>query len=266
MPRTSQWGGKIVCTQPRRVAARELATRVAVELDVDLGSVVGYSFRCEEQHNHIATKLLYTTDGRLLRKMASNPTLDDIRCIIIDEAHERTESTDLLLGNIKALLPKRPNLKLVIMSATIQEQVFQKYLEGPPILKVPGRSFPVRVLYSAGDEQGKETEVEGLKASVDYVVTAVQTVLHIVQDPEERGLDGDVLIFVPGEENINAIVAGLKFELRPDVLSVRALHGKMTMNQQQQAMAPSGVRRCIVATNVAETSLTIDGIRHVIVR
>lgn len=262
---------KIVCTQPRRVAAREVSARVANELDVELGQAVGYSFRDEELYSD-DTRLFYKTDGRLLREMARDPMLRQYSCVIIDEAHERTESTDMLLGFLKALLRQRRDLKLVVMSATMRAHVFQKYLDGAPIFNIPGRTFPVEVLYSAGDARDEPTEEEGLKAIPDYVVAAIQVVLHLFRDaPDHPELDGDILIFVPGESDIRKIVAGLRHELRPDQMSIRALHAKMSRVEQQRALAPVAgegadrLRRCIVATNVAETSLTIDGIIHVIV-
>lgn len=261
---------KIVCTQPRRVAAREVSARVAAELDVNLGEAVGYAFRHEEQCGP-ETRLMYTTDGRLLREMANDPMLQQYSCIIIDEAHERTESTDMLLGHLKALLRLRKDLKLIVMSATMRTHVFQKYFNGAPIFEIPGRAYPVEIAYARAHRDGDQTQSEDLNASPDYVVSVIQDVLHLFLRSATHHLDGDILVFVPGEDDINAVVAGITHQIQPNQMSVRALHGSMTKAQQQHALAPEPgagagrLRRCIVATNIAETSLTIDGIRHVIV-
>lgn len=141
--------------------------------------------------------------------------LQKYSCIIIDEAHERTESTDMPLGNLKALLQQRRDLKLVVMSATMRTHVFQKYFDGAPIFEIPGRTYPVKISHCDGDEKGM-TEVESLRACIDYVATAVQTVLYIFQDSAIHHLDGDILVFVPGEDDISAVVAGLAHEVRPN--------------------------------------------------
>lgn len=248
---------QIVCTQPRRVAAREVARRVATELDVELGQQVGYSYRREENQGEL-TRLVYKTDGRLLVELKHNNLLAKYSCIIIDEAHERTESTDLLLGFLKPLLRRRSDLKLVIMSATMKTQVFQDYFDGAPIFEIEGRAFPVTILYPKVDGP-KET----LARIQEYMVAAVQTVLKII----EMGLDGDILVFMPGQEQIEAVVKSIKFEVHPNCLAVLPLYRSLHDSEQEKALRPDGQgrRKCIVSSNLAETSLTIEGIRHVIV-
>lgn len=185
-----QTKGKVVaCTQPRRVAAMSVAKRVAEEMDVSLGKEVGYSIRFEDMTDS-TTILKYMTDGMLLREAMNDPNLERYSTIILDEAHERTLATDILMGLLKTILKKRSDLKLIVMSATLDAVKFQKYFSThsntpAPLFKVPGRTHPVEIFYTQEPER-------------DFVEAAIRTVvmIHRAEDP------GDILLFLTGEEQI----------------------------------------------------------------
>ena len=202
-------GGKVVaCTQPRRVAAMSVAKRVADEMDVTLGDVVGYSIRFENLFNQ-NTVLKYMTDGMLLREAMTEPTLPNYSVIILDEAHERTLQTDILLGLLKEIIPSRPDLKVVVMSATLDAGKFRDYFEGSAPIKVPGRLHPVEIFYTPEAER-------------DYVQAALRTVfqIHLNEAP------GDILLFLTGEEEIEDACKNLTKEaqkLGPELPAVHCL-------------------------------------------
>lgn len=252
----------VACTQPRRVAAMSVAQRVADEMDVPLGEEVGYSIRFEDRTSP-KTILKYMTDGMLLREAMNDHNLSRYSTIILDEAHERTLATDILMGLLKEVVGRRPDLKLVIMSATLDAQKFQRYFNDAPLLAVPGRTHPVEIFYTAEPER-------------DYVEAALRTVLQIhAAEP-----DGDVLLFLTGEEEIED--ACRKISLEADELTREAdagplkvypLYGTLPPHQQQKIFEPAPPprspggrpgRKVIVSTNIAETSLTIDGIVYVV--
>ncbi|KAF4549145.1 Pre-mRNA-splicing factor ATP-dependent RNA helicase PRP43-like protein [Elsinoe fawcettii] len=255
--------GKLVaCTQPRRVAAMSVAQRVAQEMDVTLGEEVGYSIRFEDMTGP-KTIMKYMTDGMLLREAMNDHNLSRYSTIILDEAHERTLATDILMGLLKEVVGRRPDLKLIIMSATLDAQKFQKYFNNAPLLAVPGRTHPVEIFYTPEPEK-------------DYVEAAIRTVLQIhATEPE-----GDILLFLTGEEEIED--ACRKINLEADEMTREAdagplktypLYGTLPPAQQQRIFEPAPKpyrqggrpgRKCIVSTNIAETSLTIDGIVYVI--
>ncbi|KAJ7774724.1 P-loop containing nucleoside triphosphate hydrolase protein [Mycena metata] len=263
--------GKLVaCTQPRRVAAMSVAKRVADEMDVQLGRQVGYSIRFEDMTEPGTTFLKYMTDGMLLREAMNDPELARYSTIILDEAHERTLATDILMGLLKALARKRSDLKIIIMSATLDALKFQKYFslkstETAPLFKVPGRTFPVEVFYTQEPEP-------------DYVEAAIRTVLMIHRAEEQ----GDVLLFLTGEEEIEDACRKIKAEADdlinqdPDAvgpLTCIPLYSSLPPQQQQRIFDPAPAartsggppgRKIVVSTNIAETSLTIDGIVYVV--
>ncbi|KAF2667817.1 P-loop containing nucleoside triphosphate hydrolase protein [Microthyrium microscopicum] len=258
-----QYENKIVaCTQPRRVAAMSVAQRVAQELDVELGEEVGYSIRFEEKSGP-KTILKYMTDGMLLREAMNDNNLSRYSVLILDEAHERTLATDILMGLLKEVAKRRPDLKIIIMSATLDAQKFQRYFNDAPLLAVPGRTHPVEIYYTT-------------QAENDYVEAAIRTVLQIhATEPK-----GDILVFLTGEEEIEDTCR--KIELGVDDLiqdadagpmKVYPLYGSLSPQQQQRIFDPAPPprtaggrpgRKCIISTNIAETSLTIDGIVYVV--
>jgi pre-mRNA-splicing factor ATP-dependent RNA helicase DHX15/PRP43 len=255
-------GKLIACTQPRRVAAMSVAQRVADEMDVTLGEEVGYSIRFEDMTGP-KTMLKYMTDGMLLREAMHDHEMSRYSCIILDEAHERTLATDILMALLKQISIRRPDLKIIIMSATLDAQKFQKYFNDAPLLAVPGRTHPVEIFYTPEPER-------------DYVEAAIRTVLQIhASEPE-----GDVLLFLTGEDEIEDACRKISLEadeLMREVdagpLAVYPLYGTLPPHQQQRIFdkAPPPIRKggrpgrkVIVSTNIAETSLTIDGIVYVV--
>ncbi|KAF3896654.1 mRNA splicing factor ATP-dependent RNA helicase [Trichophyton interdigitale] len=258
-----QFRGKLVaCTQPRRVAAMSVAERVANEMDVKLGEEVGYSIRFEDKTSS-KTILKYMTDGMLLREAMHDHDLKRYSTIILDEAHERTMATDVLMGLLKEVVLRRPDMKLIIMSATLDAQKFQRYFSDAPLLAVPGRTHPVEIFYTPEPEQ-------------DYVEAAIRTVLQIhATEPE-----GDILLFLTGEEEIEDAVRKISLEVDEMIREVDAgpmkvypLYGSLSPAMQQRIFEPPPPprkpkgrpgRKCIISTNIAETSLTIDGIVYVV--
>lgn len=255
-------GKMVACTQPRRVAAMSVAQRVAQEMDVKLGEQVGYSIRFEDMTSQ-STILKYMTDGMLLREAMNDHDLNRYSTIILDEAHERTLATDILMGLLKRVVERRPDLKIIIMSATLDAQKFQKYFMGAPLLAVPGRTHPVEIFYTPEPER-------------DYVEAALRTVLQIhATEP-----DGDILLFLTGEEEIEDACRKISMEADEMIreadagpLKVYPLYGSLPPAQQSKIFDPAPPpqraggrpgRKCIVSTNIAETSLTIDGIVYVV--
>jgi pre-mRNA-splicing factor ATP-dependent RNA helicase DHX16 len=246
--------GKIGCTQPRRVAAMSVAARVAQEMNVKLGHEVGYSIRFENCTNQ-KTVIQYMTDGMLLREILSTPDLANYSCMVIDEAHERTLHTDILFGLVKDIVRFRSDLKLIISSATLDAEKFSKYFDDASIFMIPGRMFPVDIYYTKAPEG-------------DYVDASVVTVLQIhVSQP----LNGDVLVFLTGQEEIETaaeILAQRAKNLGSKIpeLIICPIYANLPSDQQAKIFekTPKGARKVVLATNIAETSLTIDGICYVI--
>uniref|UniRef100_A0A6I8Q5K1 RNA helicase n=1 Tax=Xenopus tropicalis TaxID=8364 RepID=A0A6I8Q5K1_XENTR len=250
----------VACTQPRRVAAMSVAQRVADEMDVMLGQEVGYSIRFEDCSS-AKTILKYMTDGMLLREAMNDPLLERYGVVILDEAHERTLATDILMGVLKEVVRQRNDLKVIVMSATLDAGKFQVYFDSCPLLTIPGRTHPVEIFYTPEPER-------------DYLEAAIRTVIQIHMCEEE---EGDLLLFLTGQEEIDEACKRIKREiddLGPDVGDIKIIPLYSTLPPQQQQRIfeppppkkPSGAigRKVVVSTNIAETSLTIDGVVFVI--
>lgn len=245
--------GKIGCTQPRRVAAMSVAKRVSEEFGCRLGQEVGYTIRFEDCTSS-ETVIKYMTDGMLLRECLIDPDMSAYACIMLDEAHERTIHTDVLFGLLKQAIEKRKELKLIVTSATLDAVKFSEYFCQAPIFTIPGRTFPVEILYT------REPETDYLDASL---ITVMQ--IHLSEPP------GDVLVFLTGQEEIDT-ACELLYErmkgLGSDVpeLIILPVYSALPSEMQTRIFdpAPPGSRKVVIATNIAETSLTIDGIYYVV--
>jgi ATP-dependent helicase HrpA len=243
--------GLIGHTQPRRIAARATATRIAQELKSELGKYVGFKIRFTDQASS-DTYIKLMTDGILLAETQGDPLLRQYDTIIIDEAHERSLNIDFLLGYLRQLLPKRPDLKVIVTSATLDAERFSKHFsfngKDAPVIEVSGRLFPIEMRYRPFDEK-KDTDVN------DAIVEAVSEA--------HRTGPGDVLVFLPGEREIREAAEALRKQ-HPPGLEVLPLFARQTAQEQSRVFAPHQGRRVVLATNVAETSLTVPGIRYVI--
>ncbi|KAJ4703593.1 putative ATP-dependent RNA helicase [Melia azedarach] len=265
-------GGRVIaCTQPRRLAVQAVASRVAEEMGVKVGEEVGYTIRFEDLTNKDLTLIKFLTDGVLLREMMDDPLLTNYSVIMVDEAHERSISTDILLGLLKKIQRRRPELRLIISSATIEAKSMSAFfqarkvrrgLEGgdfvprlePAILSVEGRGFNVQIHYV-------EEPVS------DYVQTAVSTVL-LIHDKEPLG---DILVFLTGQDDIDAAVQFLTEEARTNRknssgLIILPLYSGLSRAEQELIFSPTprGKRKVVISTNIAETSLTLEGIVYVV--
>ena len=257
--------GIVGCTQPRRVAAMSVAKRVSEEVTAGvkdkgeslsakdkLGGTVGYAIRFEDLTTE-HTVLKYMTDGVLLRESIRDPDLNNYSAIIMDEAHERSLNTDVLFGVLRKVVSRRSDLKLIVTSATLSADVFSNYFGGVPVFRIPGRTFPVEKYFARSVQE-------------DYVMAAVkQTIqIHFNSPP------GDILIFMTGQEDIVGtctVLAEKMTQLSDDdspPLLVLPMYSQLPADLQAKIFeaAPDGVRKCIVSTNVAETSLTVDGIKY----
>ncbi|MBK7415292.1 MAG: ATP-dependent RNA helicase HrpA [Dechloromonas sp.] len=252
--------GLIGHTQPRRLAARSVATRLAQELQTQVGTGVGVKIRFQDRSSPDSwIKLM--TDGILLAESQSDPYLSAYDTIIIDEAHERSLNIDFLLGYLKQLLPKRPDLKVIITSATIDAERFSEHFSGAPVIEVSGRLYPVDVRYRPVEDVTKKDDERDL---YDAIVDAA--------DELSRLGSGDILVFLPGEREIREAAEALRKHAlaRPGLSSAHApeilpLFSRLSAGEQDRIFKPSGnTRRIVLATNVAETSLTVPGIRYVI--
>lgn len=254
--------GRIACTQPRRVAALSVSRRVADELGVNWGREVGCKIRFNDQTTP-ATVIKFLTDGMLLAEVQGDPLLREYDTIIIDEAHERSLNIDFLLGHLRTLRYKRPELKIVITSATIDTAMFSAAFDDAPVIEVSGRTFPVEVIYAPLDELGSDAaegdERESKAESLHYIDGAVEAVQRIVKE----SATGDILVFMPSERDIRETCDLLEGRRLPNCELV-PLFGRLSNAEQQRVFAPTQRRKLVVATNIAETSLTIPGIRFVV--
>lgn len=249
--------GVIGCTQPRRVAAMSVAQRVADEMGVKLGDQVGYAIRFEDCTSS-KTIVKYMTDGILVRESLTEPDLDQYSAIIMDEAHERSLNTDVLFGLLRSVVARRTDLRLIVTSATMDSDKFANFFGSAPVFTIPGRTYPVDLYYS--------------RSSVtDYVDAAVKQSLqiHLSMGP------GDLLVFMPGQEDIEVTCSVLAERLEalketsdtaPPELSILPIYSQLPSDLQAKIFqdAPDGIRKCVVATNIAETSLTVTGIKYVV--
>jgi len=244
--------GMIAHTQPRRIAARAVAARIAQELGSPLGQQIGYRVRFSDRVSD-DNYLRVMTDGILLAETQSDRFLNAYDTIIIDEAHERSLNIDFLLGYVKRLLPKRPELKLIITSATIDAERFSRHFDDAPVIEVSGRLYPVEVRYrpiEAADEDEQDIDLP------DAVADAIDEVCRAT-------VDGDVLVFLPGEREIREAAEVLRKRpgQHPEILP---LFARLSMQEQERVFQPANARRIVLATNVAETSLTVPNIKYVI--
>ena len=291
--------GLIGHTQPRRIAARSVASRIAQELKSPLGQVVGYKVRFNDKLTE-STYVKLMTDGILLAETQGDKFLNAYDTIIIDEAHERSLNIDFLLGYLKQLLPKRPDLKVIVTSATIDADRFSSHFNGAPVIEVSGRTYPVEIRYrplgkaqdrarakaqelannSEDDDQDLELlgqDVMGLKRHArvesrwleeDDTEEAIEEAILDAADDLLRLGDGDILVFLPGEREIRDTAEHLrKYQgrsVRLKNIEVLPLFARLSIEDQQKIFRPHGLRRIVLATNVAETSLTVPGIKYVI--
>ena len=247
--------GKIGCTQPRRVAALSVSKRVAEELGVAWGREVGCKMRFNDDTAR-DTRVKFMTDGILLAEVQSDPLLRAYSALILDEAHERSLNIDFLLGYLQGLLRKRGDLKLIITSATIDTEAFSKAFGGAPIIEVSGRLWPVEIRYAPIDSHARHDEDADELSHIEAAVRATEDALI-----ESEG--GDVLVFMPTERDIRDTRELLEGSLGSGI-EVIGLFGRMPAAEQQRIFAPGPRRRVIVATNIAETSITLPRIRYVI--
>lgn len=250
--------GLIGHTQPRRLAARSVADRIAEELKSPLGQFVGYQVRFTDQTNEgTAVKLM--TDGILLNEIQHDAYLNQYDTLIIDEAHERSLNIDFLLGYLKRLLPKRPDLKIIITSATIDVERFSKHFDNAPVIEVSGRSYPVDVLYRPMSNDDEDYAADLPNA----ILNAIEEIEQLERAGETHAKGGDVLVFLPGEREIREAFNHLKrANLRNTELL--PLYARLSASEQQRIFASHSGRRIVLSTNVAETSLTVPGIHYVV--
>ena len=245
----------IACTQPRRIAATSVAMRVSEELSEN-AEIVGYKIRFKDKTNR-STRIKFVTDGILLSEASGDKLLNDYDTIIIDEAHERSLNIDFLLGILKKIQNKRPELKIIVSSATLDTEAFSKFFNNAPVLKIPGKTYPVEVQYLPNEINEVEND------NLTNVIFAVKKIL--------KSHTGDVLIFMATERDIvdavdaiNVLAKKISTKMPGDGVAVLPLYGRLSINEQGKIFKPTNKRKIIVATNVAETSITVPGIRFVI--
>ncbi|GAB2327941.1 ATP-dependent RNA helicase HrpA [Streptomyces variabilis] len=247
--------GMIGHTQPRRIAARTVAERVAEELDTPLGEAVGWKVRFTDQVDPEATFVKLMTDGILLAEIQTDRELRAYDTIIIDEAHERSLNIDFLLGYLAQLLPKRPDLKVVITSATIDPERFSRHFDDAPIIEVSGRTYPVEVRYRPLLEENPDEADDADRDQITAITDAVEELM--AEGP------GDILVFLSGEREIRDTADALN-KKRYRSTEVLPLYARLSHAEQHRVFQQHGGRRIVLATNVAETSLTVPGIKYVI--
>ncbi|OWF54057.1 probable ATP-dependent RNA helicase DHX34 isoform X1 [Mizuhopecten yessoensis] len=249
----------IACTQPRRIACISLSKRVGYETLNEYGSEVAYQVRFEKTKTRF-TRILFLTEGLLLRQMTSDPHLKQYSVIVIDEVHERHIHTDFLLGILKCMLRHRDDIKLILMSATINIHLFSGYFDDAPVVKVPGRLYPIQLEYCPIRRDEVNSRAERLDPSP--YLRVMQKIDHKCPENER----GDLLIFLSGMTEIMTVVEAAKiYAEKTKKWIILPLHSSLSISEQDKVfdIAPEGVRKCIISTNIAETSVTIDGVRFI---
>jgi len=241
--------GKIGCTQPRRIAATSIAQRVASECGCTIGNEIGYKIRFSD-HDSPRTSVKFMTDGILLTEIERSPRLNHYDTLIIDEAHERSLNIDFIIGYLRKLLPQRPDLKCIISSATIDTSLFSKAFNNAPVIEVSGRVYPVETYHLSEDEADEDT------IYVDKAVRAAEDLLDLYHN-------GDLLIFMPTERDIRETCNKLR-GLKRDNILILPLFSRLSKKEQQSIFMQTHLRKIVVATNIAETSITVPGIKFVI--
>ncbi|KAH9582227.1 DEAD/DEAH box helicase domain [Trypanosoma melophagium] len=245
---------RLICTQPRRIAAMSVAERVAQEMGTRCGSIAGYKVRFDD-HSGPLTRVLFVTDGMMLKELVNDPDLHSVAAIMVDEAHERSLNTDILLGLLKDIIRRNKQLRVIVASATINADKFSNFFNGAPVFTVSGRTFPVEVSYLT------EPVADYVKASAESVL-----LLHAT-----KPLPGDILVFLPGQDDIENCAAAIREgianaggQLRP--LLVLPIYSSLPPWEQKRIYEapPPNTRKVVIATNIAETSITIDGVVYVV--
>ena len=257
--------GSIAHTQPRRLAARTVAERIADELGVELGDAVGYSVRFNDRSS-AETLVRLVTDGLLLAEIQRDPLLRRYDTVIVDEAHERSLNIDFLLGYLKRILPQRPDLKVIITSATIEPLRFSRHFGDAPVVEVSGRTYPVEVRYRPLAPDGPAPADDELDDDGDATPASERDEVDAVGDAVEELLaegPGGVLVFLSGEREIRDTAEALGGRLPSDV-EILPLYARLATSEQQRVFRSTAPRRVVLATNVAETSVTVPGIRYVV--
>jgi ATP-dependent helicase HrpA len=252
-------GSMIGMTQPRRIAAKTVAHRIAQETQSELGGLVGWQVRFTDQVS-AGTRIKVMTDGILLAATQSDPEFRAYDTLILDEAHERSLNIDFLLGYLKTLLPRRPDLKLIISSATLEADRFSAYFGGAPVVEVSGRTYPVEMRYRPPGETGNGKRETPLPQDVEP--DFANALLHAVDELAAEG-PGDILVFLPGEREIREAMEDLR-KHHPPHTEILPLFARLSVSEQERVFSTHPGRRIVLATNVAETSLTVPGIRYVV--
>ena len=259
-------GGTIGVTQPRRIAALSVSEFIARQLNCSLGTLVGYKMRFEDKTTP-DTKIKIMTDGILLQEMKLDPWLSKYNCLVVDEAHERSLNIDFVLGLLKRVLEARREFKVIVSSATINAKVFSDYFGECPIVKIEAETYPVTLIYDApvvDSMAGRQAAEEALLSKIDSIVARFIGEKYAFDS--ENSTEGDVLIFLPGEKMIKDCMSRLAFSPEGKYLQLLPLYGRLGKEEQERvfAQAEIGKTKVIISTNIAETSVTIDGITAVL--
>ncbi|MBF0141887.1 MAG: ATP-dependent RNA helicase HrpA [Magnetococcales bacterium] len=267
-------GGLIGVTQPRRIAVKSLSAFIARDLGSALGEAVGFKIRFQDRLS-AKTRIKFMTDGILLAEIQGDPRLTAYDTLIIDEAHERSLNVDFILGHLHRILPRRPDLKVIISSATLDLEKFSRHFNDAPMIEVTGRNHPVEIRYRPRERSSREGEESSPEESVGRGAEAKRggeekepvdlesAVITAVDELSREEITGDILVFLPGEREIREI-AGLLRQHHPPATEILPLYARLSTAEQDRIFSPTGRRRIILATNVAETSITVPGIRHVV--